>query len=165
MIRSLLVNFSVDKNSKKIKVEREFAAPLARVWAAWTEQQILDQWWAPRPWQTKTKHLDFRVGGYWLYVMEGPAGEAFWSRGDFESIVPEQSFSVREAFCDDQGTVNAGFAVSFWNNTFTPTGKSTRVSIEIKYKTLADLEAILAMGFEEGFLSAMQNLDTIFGQD
>ena len=34
MKSSLLMNFSVDKENKKIKVEREFAAPADKVWAA-----------------------------------------------------------------------------------------------------------------------------------
>ena len=45
----LLMDFSVDKENKRISVKREFAAPLSRVWAAWTESELLDQWWAPKP--------------------------------------------------------------------------------------------------------------------
>jgi len=47
---ALLMKFSVDKENNKIKVKREFAAPVAKVWAAWTEGHLLDQWWAPKPW-------------------------------------------------------------------------------------------------------------------
>jgi len=40
---TLFLNFSVDKENKKINVEREFAAPVSKVWAAWTESQLIDQ--------------------------------------------------------------------------------------------------------------------------
>jgi len=64
MKSNLFVNFSVDKENKVINVERAFAAPISKVWSAWTEREILDQWWAPKPWKAKTKSLDFSVGGY-----------------------------------------------------------------------------------------------------
>lgn len=63
-----------DAANKKLIVVREFDAPLAEVWKAWTDSSILDQWWAPKPWKAKTKTMDFREGGTWLYSMVGPDG-------------------------------------------------------------------------------------------
>ena len=74
MKTSLVMNFSVDKENNRVNVEREFAAPVGKVWAAWTQQELLDQWWAPRPWKARTKSMDFREGGTWLYAMVGPRG-------------------------------------------------------------------------------------------
>jgi uncharacterized protein YndB with AHSA1/START domain len=93
---ALTLNFSVDKERKKIRVERDFDAPLDKVWAAWTESRILDQWWAPAPWQAKTKKMDFSEGGYWLYAMIGPDGTKIWSRADYKSIIPLRTFSGRQ---------------------------------------------------------------------
>ena len=62
MKRALLFDFSVDKEKNTINVKREFAAELSMVWAAWTEPELLDLWWAPRPYYTKTKSMDFREG-------------------------------------------------------------------------------------------------------
>jgi len=53
----------VNKENNTIQVNREFAANLDLVWAAWTEADILDQWWAPKPYMTITKSLDLREGG------------------------------------------------------------------------------------------------------
>jgi uncharacterized protein YndB with AHSA1/START domain len=55
------MNFTVDKANKKINVEREFAAPLESVWAAWTKAELLDQWCAPKP---NTLILKFMVTGF-----------------------------------------------------------------------------------------------------
>ena len=68
------MNFTVDKANKKINVERAFAAPLKKAWAAWTQAELLDQWWAPKPWKAQTKSMDFKVGGRWIYSMTGPDG-------------------------------------------------------------------------------------------
>lgn len=67
------MSFSIDKKNRKISVEREYNAPVDRVWSAWTERP--DKWWAPKPWKARTKGMDFREGGYWLYAMQGPEGE------------------------------------------------------------------------------------------
>lgn len=63
---------SKDAANKKLIVVREVDAPLEDVWKAWTDSNILDQWWAPKPWRAKTKTMDFREGGMWLYSMVGP---------------------------------------------------------------------------------------------
>jgi uncharacterized protein YndB with AHSA1/START domain len=161
MKSNLLEKLSLDKENKTIHVEREFAAPLSKVWAAWTESQLLDQWWAPKPWQAKTKTMDFREGGYWLYAMVGPEGEQHWARADFKAITPLKAFSAQDAFCDEQGTINAALPRSLWRNTFSETAQVTLVAIQIQYETLADLETIVEMGFKEGFLAALANLDDL----
>ncbi len=161
MKSNLLMNFSVDKENKKIVVEREFAAPISNVWAAWTESQLLDQWWAPKPWKAKTKTIDFKEGGYWLYAMVSPEGEAHWARADFKSVTPKKSFSAQDAFCDEQGNIDHTLPRSLWHNTFSESAQGTLVNIEIKYEQLADLEKIIEMGFKEGFIAALENLDEL----
>ena len=159
MNKAILMNFVVDKDSKQIKVDREFDAPLPMVWAAWTQSEILDQWWAPKPWQAKTKSMDFRPGGSWLYAMTGPEGEVHWSKADFKRIEPLKNFSALDGFCDENGTINPDWPRSLWDNTFSEKGDSTLVNIVITYDKLADLEKIIDLGFKEGFTAGLANLD------
>lgn len=161
MSKSMLMNFVVDKDNKQIKVEREFDAPLPMVWSAWTESKLLDQWWAPKPWHARTKSMDFKPGGSWLYAMIGPDGETHWSKADFKTIEPQKSFSALDGFCDENGTINTDMPRSLWKNTFTNKGESTLVNIVITYDQLADLEQTINMGFKEGFTAGLQNLDTL----
>jgi uncharacterized protein YndB with AHSA1/START domain len=155
------MNFTVDKENNKILVEREFSAPIANVWAAWTQPELLDQWWAPKPWKAKTKSMDFREGGSWIYAMVGPEGEMHWCRADFKSIVPQKSFSGLDAFTDENGNINTEFPRSMWANEFNESSGSTTVSIKVTYDKPEDLEMILQMGFKEGFTAALENLDTL----
>lgn len=161
MKSSLLMNFSVDKENKKINVKREFAAPVSKVWAAWTERELLDQWWAPKPWKARTKTMDFKEGGHWLYAMVGQEGEEHWARVDYKSIAPLKAYSALDAFCDEDGNITNEHLRSFWTNEFSQTGDSTFVSIEIKFDTLSGLEQIIEMGFKEGFTAALENLDEL----
>jgi hypothetical protein len=69
---NLLFDFTVDKATNSIHITREFAADLDLVWDAFTNAEILDQWSAPKPWKARTKEMDFREGGRWLYAMVSP---------------------------------------------------------------------------------------------
>jgi uncharacterized protein YndB with AHSA1/START domain len=161
MKTNLMMNFSVDKENKSIHVQRAFAAGLTTVWSAWTESAILDKWWAPKPWVAKTKTMDFSEGGRWLYAMQGPEGEEHWSFMDYKSIVPRKSYSSLDGFCDELGKVNDSAPTSVWTSEFAETGDTTTVTITLQYDQLSDLEAIIEMGFKEGFLAAMDNLDDL----
>jgi uncharacterized glyoxalase superfamily protein PhnB/uncharacterized protein YndB with AHSA1/START domain len=159
MNSNLLFDFTVNKENNSINVKREFAAPIDRVWSAWTTPEILDQWWAPKPYQVKTKEMNFSVGGRWLYAMVGPEGGEQWCKLDYKSIDPLKSYSGVDAFCDSNGGNALPFPKSLWTNTFTSEGEKTLVDILIKYEDLSDLEKIIEIGFKEGFTACMQNLD------
>lgn len=159
MNSTILFNFVVDKANKKINVERSFNAPLDLVWAAWTEAEILDQWWAPKPYRTETKSMDFKEGGRWLYCMVGPEGERHWCLLDYHKITPMKSFSGLDAFCNETGVINTKQPRSHWENKFREEEEGTVVDIEIKFDELSDLETIIKMGFKEGFTAGLENLD------
>jgi uncharacterized protein YndB with AHSA1/START domain len=164
MNANLLFDFSVDKQNNTISVKREFRGSLEAVWEAWTNPAILDLWWAPRPYRTKTKSMDFSVGGCWLYAMYSPENVAHWCRADYKSIEHKKHFSGLDAFCDENGVVNKDFPRSLWSNEFNKTGETTTVNISVKYEKLADLEKIIELGFQEGFTMALGNLDEYLEQ-
>ncbi|HEX5653784.1 MAG TPA: SRPBCC domain-containing protein [Chitinophagaceae bacterium] len=157
--------FKKDLANKKINVKREFEAPVEQVWKAWTESQLLDQWWAPKPWKAHTQSMDFRDGGTWLYYMEGPEGERHYCRADYKSIIPNKSYEGLDAFCDEKGNINTGFPRMYWKVNFSKTSAGTMVETEITFDSLADLEKIVEMGFQEGFTAAHGNLDMLLAED
>jgi len=162
MKSNLLMNFTVNKETSTVNVKREFNASLADVWSAWTEAALLDQWWAPAPWKSRTKNMEFKEGGRRLYAMVGPQGEEHWAIADFTSISPKSNFKYLDAFSDSEGNLNQDFPRSDWNVNFTEKGNATIVAIAIKHEKLSDLEKIIEMGFKEGFTIAMEGLDKIF---
>jgi uncharacterized protein YndB with AHSA1/START domain len=99
-------------------LKRAFAADLNLVWDAWTKPELLDLWWAPQPYRTQTKSMDFREGGSWLYCMISPENEKHWCKADYQKIVPFKSFSGLDAFCDENGKLNVDFPRSLWSNAF-----------------------------------------------
>lgn len=151
--------FTID--DKKMLIERSFAAPIATVWKAWTTAEILDQWWAPKPWKTETREMYFRNGGHWLYSMNGPEGEKHWARADYESIVTERSYVAEDCFCDENGVRNNEMPGMHWNVTFIPDGENTVVRVDVTCPTPEALKTVVEMGMKEGISAAHDNLDAL----
>ena len=152
-------NYTVSKETKTIVVDRTFDAPLPLVWQAWTDSTILDLWWAPLPWKTVTKTMDFTPGGKWLYAMTGPQGEKHWSLASFIEIKQQQHFTQEVCFCDENGDKNIDTPASKWHVAFTEHGETTHVKTTLVFEKIESLEVLVSMGFEGGFAMAHQNLD------
>jgi uncharacterized protein YndB with AHSA1/START domain len=154
--------FTKDVANKKLIVVRAFDAKLEPVWNAWTQSELLDQWWAPKPYKTETKKMDFREGGIWLYAMIGPDGDKSNCRVDFHEIELHKSILSDDMFCDEEGTPSKDFPLMHWHQLFEESGDGTTVTVTLTFDDIADLETILKMGFQEGFTAALGNLDDYF---
>src|SRR5215217_8049893 len=159
MKNSLLFDFTVDKTTKTVFVNREFAAEVSLVWDAFTKQEILDQWWAPKPWISKTKFMDFKVGGRRFYAMVSPEGQEHWSIQEFTSISPTTNFKMWSAFADKDE--NPELPGSDWDLNFTEQNGTTKVSITIKNDSLPRMEKMIEMGFKEGFTMTLNELEIV----
>ena len=164
MKNNLLFDFTVDKATKTVFVTKELAAELSLVWDAFTKQELLDQWWAPKPWASKTKSMDFKVGGRRFYAMVSPEGQEHWSIQDFTSINPKTNFKFLDAFADKDENLNNEFPRSDWDLNFTENNGTTTVKIIVKHKTLESLEQIIKMGFKEGFTMTLNDLEILLQQ-
>jgi uncharacterized protein YndB with AHSA1/START domain len=164
MIANKETIYKKDLANKKIKVEREFDAPLEQVWKAWTKSELLDQWWAPKPWKAGTKEMNFNNGGRWIYYMEGPDGTRHYARADYNSILPNKSFEVEDSFCDENGVPVTTMPTAHWKVVFNKSNDGTRVDVEISFASEEDLQKMVEMGFEEGFAAAHNNLDELLRQ-
>jgi uncharacterized protein YndB with AHSA1/START domain len=164
MKNNLLFDFTVDKEKRTVFVNREFAAELSLVWDAFTKEEILDQWWAPKPWESKTKFMDFKIGGKRFYAMVGPEGQEHWSIQKYTSITPKTNFKYMNAFADKDG--NPDLPGSEWNLNFSekegPDGyRTTTVSIIIHNESLERMEKMIEMGFQGGFTMTLNYLEEL----
>ncbi len=159
MNNNLLFEFTVDKTAKKVFITREFDADLSLVWDAFTKAEILDQWVAPKPYVSKTKVMDFRVGGRRFYAMVGPDGQEFWSIQQYTSISPKTHFKMFNAFADKDE--NPQLPGSDWDYTFTEENGKTKVHISIYNESRERMEKMIEMGFTEGFKASMSNLESL----
>src|SRR5215470_18433307 len=159
MKTNLPFDFTVDKTTKTVFVTREFAADISLVWDAFTKQEILDQWWAPKPWSSKTKYMDFKVGGRRFYAMVSPEGQERWSLQKYTSISPKTNFKFFNAFADEDE--NPQLPGSDWDLNFSEQSGVTTVRVSIYNESLERMERGLEMGFKEGTMMQIKQLEEL----
>lgn len=94
-------------NTKTITIVRTFDAPRERVWEAWTNPDDVKNWWGPEGFSAPTATVDFRVGGTYVYAMQGPPGtdwdRVMYSGGEYLEIVPMEKIVATDYFTDEKG--------------------------------------------------------------
>jgi uncharacterized protein YndB with AHSA1/START domain len=161
MNNTLHFDFVADKVNNTLTIKREFAANRQLVWDCHTKQELLDQWFAPKPLTTKTKSMDFRAGGHWIYAMVEPNGTEYWGRTDYQTVKPIDGYTALDAFCNDKGEINPDLPRAKWNVTFQDLKENTLVHTVVTYNSLNDLETVINMGMQEGMMSTMERLDEL----
>lgn len=153
------MEFIVDKEAKTVTITKEFAAELALVWDAYTKAELLDQWWAPKPFASRTKVMDFEVGGRRFYAMVSPEGGERWAVQKYTSITPKTNFKFYNTFAD--ADENLELPGSDWNLNFSEQNGMTKVYISIYNESLERLERMIEFGFREGTMAQLNNLEEL----
>ena len=159
MSSDLLLDFSVNKESKTVYITREFNADLELVWEAWTTAEMLDQWWGPKPMVAKTKVMNFEVGGRRFWAMVSPDGQERWFIQKYTSISPKTNFKTFNTFADKDE--NPELQGSEWDFSFSEQNGRTKVSITIYNGSLARMEKMIEMGALQGCAMQFKNLDEL----
>ena len=153
------MEFIVDKAKKTVYVSKQFNATCDLVWDAYTRPDILDQWWAPKPYASRTKAMDFKEGGRRFYAMVSPTGDERWAVQKYTSITPKTNFKFLNAFADENE--NPQLPGSDWDLTFREQDGRTTVSTTIFNESLERLERMIEFGFREGTAAQLQNLEDL----
>ena len=154
------MEFIVNKETKTVSITKEFNAERDLVWDAYTKVELLDQWWAPKPFASRTKVMEFREGGRRFYAMVTPDGQERWSVQRYKSITPKTNFKFFNAFADENE--NLQLPGSDWDFSFTENGGKTAVHVSIYNESLERMERILADGgFVEGTKMQLENLEEL----
>jgi uncharacterized protein YndB with AHSA1/START domain len=156
-----VVEIQKDTKALTMKVVAQFAAPVARVWAAYADPRQLERFWGPPQWPATFTRHDFTVGGRSEYFMTGPEGQkssGFW---EFVAIDPPNAFEVKDGFLGPDGQVNAKLPTMRMRFTFEPHDGGTRMTTVTHFPSLEALEQLLNMGMEEGMKAAMAQIDAV----
>jgi uncharacterized protein YndB with AHSA1/START domain len=156
------MDFIVNKETKTVTITAEFDAERDLVWDAYTKAELLDQWWAPKPFTSRTTVMDFKVGGRRFYAMVSPEGVERWAVQKYTSITPKTNFKLFNAFADENE--NLELPGSDWDLNFSEQGGKTKVSISIYNESLERLEKMIEMGFKEGFTMTLNYLEELLAK-
>jgi uncharacterized protein YndB with AHSA1/START domain len=159
--------------AKEMVITREFDAPRERVWKAYTDAEMLKRWWGPEGFTAPSIKIDLRVGGKYIFAMQGPPGSVLenvgYSAGVFKEIVPNEKLVLTDYMSDKDGNMldpteygmDSDFPKeSYYTILFEDIGSGrTRLSLVFpKPETEAQYQAILKSGMEEGWNSQLNKL-------
>jgi uncharacterized protein YndB with AHSA1/START domain len=128
---------------------RTIDAPSEKVFRAWTEPELLSQWFAPAPWTTSKVETDIRVGGSSLVVMRSPEGVEFPNRGVYLEVIPNERLVITDAYVKAWEPSEKPFMTVIL--TFEQADGQTRYTARVRHWTEADREAHEKMGFHVGW--------------
>jgi len=139
-----------------IDIEREFDAPVAAVFRAHAEPDLIKQWLGPNGYEMDIEHFDFTSGGGYRYVQRNPEGQEFAFNGVFH-VVRENDFAIQtfefEGFPD---------VVSIESLTFAEVGNGrTRLRAHAVYPTLEARDGMIASNMEVGVVEGYERLDKV----
>jgi uncharacterized protein YndB with AHSA1/START domain len=97
----------------EIVVTREFDAPPALVWKAWTDPEHLPRWWGPMGFTTTTSRMEIKPGGQWRFVMHGPDGTDYENLITIREVVPHSRLAYEHGGEADLEPVNFRVVVTF----------------------------------------------------
>lgn len=137
-------------------LSRLIPAAREKVYRAWTEPALIEQWFTPRPWTVARAETDVRPGGASLIVMRSPEGQEFANRGVYLEVVPNQRLVFTDAYVAAWEPADKPFMTVIL--TFEPEGDKTRYTALVRHWTQADREAHEKMGFHGGWAQATDQL-------
>lgn len=156
------MEFLVNKETKTVTITADFDADRDLVWDAYTKPELLDQWWAPKPFASRTKDMNFEEGGRRFYAMVSPDGHERWALQQYKTITPKTNFTLFNAFAD--ADANPQLPGSDWDLSFTERNGKTTVTISIYNESLERMETLLAMGFKEGITATLGQLTELLAE-
>lgn len=82
-------------------IAREYKAPRAAVWKAWSEAESLRQWWGPKGCAIDVLCREFRPGGLFHYSMQFDGAPTMWGRFIYREIVPQERIVWLNSFATE----------------------------------------------------------------
>jgi uncharacterized protein YndB with AHSA1/START domain len=144
---------------RELVLTRLINAPRAKVYRAWTDPELLKQWFAPKPYTTPIVEIDVRPGGSAYFVMRGPDGKDLPNRGVYLEVVPNQKLVSTDAYVKAWEPSEKPFMTLIL--TFEDEGGKTRYTARVRHWTVADREAHEKMGFHEGWGLCTDQLEAL----
>ena len=145
-------------SAREIVSERVFDAPRDRVFAAYTDPELIPQWWGPRGTTTIVDQMDVRAGGAWRFVSRDSDGGETGFRGTYREVTPPERIVQTFEWEGMPGHVNVDTA------TFEDLGGRTKVTTTSLFHTPEERDGMLASGMERGLTETHDRLAELLAQ-
>jgi uncharacterized protein YndB with AHSA1/START domain len=151
------------ETDRELVLTREIDAPPEKLFRAWTQPELLKQWFAPLPFTTPHAELDVRPGGSSLIVMRGPDGNEYPNRGVYLEVVPNERLVSTDAFTSAWQPSEKPFMTLILTFEEIDGGK-TRYTARVRHWTVEDKEMHEKMGFHEGWGTCADQLAALIAR-
>lgn len=146
-----------DRSNRTMVLERVIAAPVAAVWAAWSDPKVLPLWWGPNGFSCRTQRIDLRAGGEWVFDMIGPDGTVWPNHHRYSRFDPEGGIDYTLLWGED-GPKHADASARFED-----LGGKTKVTLSMTFATAAEYENAKGFGAVELGLETLGKLAAHIG--
>lgn len=146
-----------DPALRTMTIAREIAAPVALVWGAWMNESSLPQWWGPDGFSCRTKRIDLREGGEWVFDMIAPDGTEFPNHHLYTRVEPQRRIDYTLLW-GENGPKHADATA-----TFEERGGKTLVTLSMVMMTREEYENAKGFGAEALGLQTLDKLAAIIG--
>jgi uncharacterized protein YndB with AHSA1/START domain len=143
-------------SEEQILITREFDAPRALVFKAWTTPELVSQWWSAKRGKTTVAEIDLRPGGKWRSAMVTDDGFEVAFHGEYREVVPEErivSTEIYEGISDGEENATLNTA------TFVEVDGRTTLTLLIEAPSKQVRDAIIESGMEDGLQDALDLLE------
>ncbi|BAL24757.1 SRPBCC family protein [Azoarcus sp. KH32C] len=147
---------------RELELVRVIDAPPSKLFKAWTDPDLLKQWFAPKPWTVSHVETDVRPGGASLIVMRSPEGQDFPNRGVYLEVVENERLVFTDAYTSAWEPSDKAFMTVIL--TFEDLGGKTRYHVQVKHWSEEDREEHEEMGFHEGWGQCADQLAVLVAQ-
>lgn len=146
------------RSDRELVLARIIDAPREQVYRAWTDPELLKQWFTPKPWTTEEVNIDVRPGGRCEIVMADENGTRYPNPGQYVEVVPNEKLVFTDAFVGDWVPNEKPFMTA--QLTFEDAGNGqTRYIARVMHHTVEALKQHEAMGFHEGWGTTTEQLE------
>lgn len=154
---------SVDKDLDQLTltIVADFAAPVRRLWDAYTDPRQIERFWGPPSYPATFLRHDASNGGRSVYRMTGPEGDVHYGCWEWTSLNAPESFEVADSFANGKGEPNTELPTTRMAFAFEATESGSRLTVTSYFDSVKDLEQLIEMGMLDGTREAMAQIDTV----
>ena len=143
---------------REIRVERIFDAPRDRVFAAFTDPELIPEWWGPHDTTTIVDQMDVRTGGLWRFIARDCEGRETAFRGVYREVTPPERIVQSWEWEGLPGHISIETAE------FEDLGDKTRMVGTTLFHTPEERDGMLNSGMEKGMNETYERLDALLAR-
>jgi uncharacterized protein YndB with AHSA1/START domain len=151
--------FDVDELRNSLVITVDLTADVESAWSLWSDPRVLEKWWGPPDYPCVISRFELQPGGHVRYVMTGPDGTEYLGWWQVLDVEAPNNLRIRDGFGESPEHASSAMPIATSSISFTPIDDTVRMQIDSRYDSAEELQRALDLHMEEGFLSALSQIE------